>query len=86
MIFYGLNEAICVQKLNVTDAGGSILVHTFGAYFGIAASFFFQPGRASTSKNLMSSYQSEMIAVIGSIFLWMYWPSFNSALASGVAQ
>jgi ammonium transporter Rh len=34
----------------------------------------------------MSSYQSEMIAVIGTIFLWMYWPSFNSALASGVAQ
>jgi len=27
-----------------------------------------------------------MIAVIGSIFLWMYWPSFNGALASGVAQ
>lgn len=86
MIFYGLNEAICVQVFKVTDAGGSILVHTFGAYFGIGASFFFQPGRAMHSKNLVSSYQSEMIAVIGSIFLWMYWPSFNGALASGVQQ
>jgi ammonium transporter Rh len=85
MIFYGLNEAICVN-MNVTDAGGSILVHTFGAYFGLGASYFFQPKRASSSKNLVSSYQSEMIAVIGSIFLWMYWPSFNGALASGVAQ
>jgi hypothetical protein len=41
MVWYGLNEAICVEKLYVTDAGGSILVHTFGAYFGVAASFFF---------------------------------------------
>lgn len=27
-----------------------------------------------------------MIAFIGTIFLWMYWPSFNGALASGVSQ
>jgi len=77
MIFYALNEAICVNVFKVTDAGGSILVHTFGAYFGIGASYFFQSGRAAVSKNLVSSYQSEMIAVVGSIFLWMYWPSFN---------
>jgi len=29
---------------------------------------------------------SETIAFVGSIFLWMYWPSFNGALASGVTQ
>jgi len=27
-----------------------------------------------------------MIAVVGSIFLWMFWPSFNGALAVGVTQ
>jgi len=27
-----------------------------------------------------------MVAVVGSIFLWMYWPSFNGALAEGTAQ
>lgn len=27
-----------------------------------------------------------MIAVIGAIFLWMFWPSFNGALASDITQ
>lgn len=35
---------------------------------------------------MKSSYESELVAIVGSIFLWMYWPSFNGALASGVTQ
>ena len=56
MIWWGLNEAIGVQLLQGTDMGGSMFVHTYGAYFGIAASFFFQPDRASVSNNLKDSY------------------------------
>jgi len=63
--------------------GGTIFVHTFGAYYGLAASYFFQPSRASRSNNLADSYQSNTVAMVGSIFLWMYWPSFNGALATG---
>ena len=86
MIWWGFNEAIGVELLQATDMGGSIFVHTFGAYFGVAASYFFQPDRANKSTNMKSSYHSEMLALIGSIFLWMYWPSFNGALATGVTQ
>lgn len=56
MIWWGLNEAIGVSLLKGTDMGGSMFVHTYGAYFGIAASFFFQPDRASVSNNLKDSY------------------------------
>jgi len=35
---------------------------------------------------MQSNYQSEMVAVVGSIFLWMFWPSFNGALAEGTTQ
>jgi len=41
IIFYGLNEAICAGSLQAVDMGGSMYVHTFGAYFGLAASYFF---------------------------------------------
>ena len=41
MIFYGLNEAIGVVIFKATDMGGTIFIHTFGAYYGVAASYFF---------------------------------------------
>jgi ammonium transporter Rh len=29
---------------------------------------------------------SQMIAMVGTVFLFLYWPSFNAVLASGLAQ
>lgn len=50
VIFYCLNEAILSQIFQIVDIGGSIIIHTFGAVFGIAASFFFQPAEAIRNK------------------------------------
>ena len=36
LFIYSLNEVILVDELKITDIGGSILIHTFGAYFGLA--------------------------------------------------
>ena len=41
MIFYALNEAIILKYLQAVDIGGSMTIHTFGAYFGLAATFFY---------------------------------------------
>ena len=86
MFFWGLNESLGAGSFKATDMGGSMFVHAFGAYYGLAASYFFQPNRSAQSKNAQSNYQSNTIALIGSIFLWMYWPAFNGALATGVTQ
>lgn len=61
-------------------------VHTFGAYFGLAASFFFVKEKAKASTNAVGGYNSQTIAMIGTLFLWMYWPSFNGALANEKQQ
>merc|ERR1712100_788714 len=62
--------------------GGSIIIHAFGCFFGLAASYHFQPARAASSANNTASHNSEIIAMLGSVFLWMFWPSFNGALAA----
>jgi ammonium transporter Rh len=83
MIFFGLNWSICM-KMGLLDVGGSVIIHSFGAFYGIAASFFFQPDRSAKSENFRSSYNSEITAALGSLFLFVYWPSLTGALQSGV--
>jgi ammonium transporter Rh len=39
VIFYSLNESIGVIHYQAIDMGGSMYVHTFGAYFGLAVSY-----------------------------------------------
>ena len=46
LIFYTLNCVIDVNLLGAVDLGGSITIHMFGAYFGLAASYFFKPKQA----------------------------------------
>lgn len=32
------------------------------------------------------SYNSDTFAMVGTLFLWIFWPSFNSALVDGHEQ
>ena len=68
--------------------GGSMYIHTFGCYFGIAATYFFQNEKAilDKEKRAVGGYMSQTVAMIGTIFLYCYWPSFNAALAPQLNQ
>lgn len=64
-----------------------MFVHTFGAYFGLAISFVFGMKEKPKEHHLEGpSYNSDIFAMIGTIFLWLFWPSFNSAALEGDDQ
>jgi len=86
--FYGLNLALCGGILQAVDMGGAMYIHTFGAYFGLAASFFFVPKRAiaDPENRAKGGYNSQTIASLGTLLAFIYWPSFNAGLASAAQQ
>jgi len=86
IIFFAFNEQINVEAFKISDMGGSVVVHTFGAYFGLAASWVLSPPQTKDHKENAANKGSDTFAMIGTIFLWMFWPSFNSALAGPIEQ
>jgi ammonium transporter Rh len=60
-------------------------IHAFGAYYGLAACWVLckmTPGLGAAHSKNGSAYISDLTAMIGTIFLWVYWPSFNAAVAT----
>jgi len=82
---YAANFYLVSHCIGTFDVGGSITVHAFGAFYGLAASFFLTRSSRSLGADHPksgSNYTSDVTSMIGTIFLWVYWPSFNAALAS----
>ncbi|NP_001254581.1 ammonium transporter Rh type B [Gasterosteus aculeatus] len=80
---FSVNEFVLVTALGARDAGGSMTIHTFGAYFGLMVTRVLYRPNLNKSKHRNSSvYHSDLFAMIGTIYLWMFWPSFNSAITA----
>lgn len=84
VIFYGLNRAICLHTFFAKDVGGSMYIHTFAAFFGLGASYFLQSNKAREQHEAraVGGYMSTVVAMGGTIFLYLYWPSFNAVFAA----
>ena len=82
VLIFKINETIGVHYIKAADMGGSMFVHVFGAYFGLAVSRVMNEMNHRNRPTEGSDYKSDMFSMIGTIFLWIYWPSFNSALAT----
>merc|ERR1719430_117710 len=87
IVLFNVNEVIGRAYLGAVDAGDTIFVHMFGAYFGLALSRVLYDPAAATSNKAGATRVSDLFSMIGTVFLWMYWPSFNGgAAAKGDAQ
>uniref|UniRef100_A0A8C2R4D3 Ammonium transporter Rh type A n=1 Tax=Capra hircus TaxID=9925 RepID=A0A8C2R4D3_CAPHI len=80
---FAANEFLVFEIFLASDIGESMTIHAFGAYFGLAvAGILYRSGLKEGHPNEESVYHSDLFAMIGSLFLWIFWPSFNSATAS----
>jgi ammonium transporter Rh len=89
MWFYTANVNFGEAYLMAMDMGGSMFIHSFGAYFGISCAFTYSIGKYEKLINHKwnsSSYNSNLFSYIGCAFLWLFWPSFNGSLSSGNSQ
>lgn len=82
--FYMLNEWLVVEgELGITkgfvDAGGSVAIHVFGAYFGMGLALVLS-NQVHRNTPIESDATSDRFSMIGSMVLWIFWPSFCSAI------
>lgn len=81
---YLLNEWIVLDDAigyttGFKDTAGSIVIHAFGAYFGLSMSIVLTTAY-QRSKPIESDHTSDRFAMLGSMVLWLFWPSFATAL------
>ncbi len=87
---YMLNEWIILDnglgllKSGFADTGGSIIIHSFGALFGVGAAISLTPAE-TIDKPVLSDDSSDRFSMIGSMVLWIFWPSFCAALVPAEA-
>lgn len=81
---YILNEWVIIQSgifKGFLDTGGSVVIHAFGAYFGLGVIV-----NTMRKKNeeiaCENNTLSNQFCLIGSMVLWIFWPSFTSALVA----
>ncbi len=87
---YVANSYIGYEKLRAADAGGTIFIHAFGAYFGLFLSLSMRGRDYTNSEEAAhrqnSRYNSDLFSFLGTLVLWVFWPSFNSLILSGAAR
>jgi ammonium transporter Rh len=63
------------------DTAGSVMIHAFGAYFALGMIIMLTSKKEREIK-VETSKRSNEFALLGSAALWIFWPSFCSALVS----
>jgi ammonium transporter Rh len=63
------------------DTGGSIVIHAFGALFGTGVVIAIT-NKKETAIPIDSDFTSDRFSMLGSMVLWVFWPSFCAALVA----
>lgn len=64
-LFFSVNEGLVDTRIQAADFGRSILVHVFGAYFGIGLSRMLYSRKVCNSMALSMSNKTEFYSFLG---------------------
>ncbi|NXI25610.1 RHL protein, partial [Sterrhoptilus dennistouni] len=79
LIFFYISRWINTTFLQVPKDLTLTHVHLFGAYFGLAVTSRFPEPPPGLDKS-RSTPKSDLFSMLGTVFVWVFWPSFNSLL------
>ena len=86
--FYMINEWILLEgglglipHGGFMDTGGSILIHAFGALFGLGV-VMTMTSEQEFETPIESDATSDQFSMLGSMVLWLFWPSFCAGLVA----
>ena len=84
--FYMIDEWVLVDngfglipKGAFMDTGGSILIHAFGALFGLGVVMTMTTKEEFAAK-IEANTTNNLFSLLGSMVLWLFWPSFCAGL------
>ncbi|KAJ8385575.1 hypothetical protein AAFF_G00185290 [Aldrovandia affinis] len=78
---FTVNSWILQTFFKVQPVDAIMLLHIFGACFGLTMSWIlFRSGLEPRHEKEGSDRTTGLFSAMGALFLWMFWPSFNSVL------
>ncbi|XP_029982030.1 rh blood group, D antigen isoform X2 [Sphaeramia orbicularis] len=76
-----LNNWILQTFLTVRPLNSIMLLHIFGAFFGLMLMWIlYREGSEKPFEKEKFDCKTGIFSMLGTVFLWMFWPTFNSVL------
>lgn len=70
-------KVLMAGVMKLADMGGTYADHMFGAYFGLSVAYVLGAPKGAPAMGTVP----DIFSLIGTLFLWIYWPSFVSGAA-----
>lgn len=84
---FALNDHLLMRSYQVSDLAGGYRVCTFAAFFGSGTSIFLWRYTSEMRlKRLHTNVLNQLVVLISTVMVVIFWPSFTSSLASGNKQ
>jgi len=78
LFLHGFNYKVMMEHwFEFSDMGGTYIDHMFGAYFGLSVAYMLGKPKGSAEGGSVP----DIFSLIGTAFLWVYWPSFVGGAA-----